>query len=179
MSTIPVFFHEVAIRLRVGLCVLLLQGWPTIQKPRTHFLLCCSKEPDHTHGRTWRTKPHLFLTHEHICLARFIANITHRQDNDRTLQGICSYACYLMRLLVYNYVRAAWNWAKSRMWLVSRRLAISVLLYSLSAQNENELAIECILICNSKLQALLLKCSKCKWRCYKSNCWYFKYIYLP
>jgi len=44
----------------------------------------------------------------HIYWARFIANITnHQQDNDRTLQGIYCYACYLMGLLVYNYVRAA------------------------------------------------------------------------
>jgi len=35
MSTIPVFY-EVAIRLEV--CVLLLQGWPTSQRPRATFL---------------------------------------------------------------------------------------------------------------------------------------------
>jgi len=35
MSTIPVFF-VVAIRLEV--CVLLLKGWPTSQKPRATYL---------------------------------------------------------------------------------------------------------------------------------------------
>jgi len=33
-------------------------------------------------------------------------------------------------------------------------------LYSVSAQNENELVFECILTCYDKLQPLLLKCSK-------------------
>jgi len=65
---------------------------------------------------------------------------------------------------LYNYVRAAWNRAKSCMWLTSRRLATSVLLYSVLA--ENELVFECILICYSKLQALLLlKYSKLEWWC--------------
>jgi len=32
-----------------------------------------------------------------------IVNITHYQhDNDRTLQGIYCYACYLVGLLLYN-----------------------------------------------------------------------------
>jgi len=51
------------------------------------------------------------------------------------------------------------------MWLASRGLATLVLLYSVSAQNENELVFECILTCYSKLQALLMKCSKFGWWC--------------
>jgi len=49
--------------------------------------------------------------------------------------------------------------------LASRGLATSVLLYSVSAQNENELEWECILTCYSKLQALLVKRSKFDWWC--------------
>jgi len=48
MSTIPVFFYEVAIRLEV--CVLLLQGLPTSLRPRVTFLTVLQKEPHHTHG---------------------------------------------------------------------------------------------------------------------------------
>jgi len=66
---------------------------------------------------------------------------------------------------------------KSRMWLTSHGLATPVLLYSVSAQNENELVFECILTCYSKPQALLLKCSKFEWWCW-SNCWFFRYLYL-
>jgi len=46
------------------------------------------------------------------------------------------------------------------MWLAGLGLATSLLLYLVSAQNENELVFECILTCYDKLQALLLKCSK-------------------
>jgi len=39
-------------------------------------------------------------SHTYFCLARFIVNITHHQcDNDRTLQAIYSYACYVVGLL--------------------------------------------------------------------------------
>jgi len=49
----------------------------------------------------------IFYSYTYFCLARFIVSITHHQhDNNRTLQGIY---CYLVGLLVYNYVRAAWN----------------------------------------------------------------------
>ena len=80
------------------------------------------------------------LTHTLLLDLLWISH--HQQDNDRTLQGIYCNACYLVGLLVYNYLRAAWNWAKRRMWLTSRRLAILVLLHWVSAQNENELVIE-------------------------------------
>jgi len=49
--------------------------------------------------------------------------------------------------LVYNYVKAAWNWANSRMRLASRGLAAPVLLYWVSAQNENEFVLECNVTC--------------------------------
>ena len=39
----------------------------------------------------------------------------------------------------------------------------SAILYSVSEQNENEPVLECILTCYSKLQDLLLKCSKFEW----------------
>jgi len=42
----------------------------------------------------------------------------------------------------------------------SRGLATHVLLYSVSAQNENELVFDCVLTCYSKLQVLRLNCSK-------------------
>jgi len=45
------------------------------------------------------------------------------------------------------------------------RLATPVLLCSAAAQNENELVFECILTSYSKLQALLLMCSKFEWWC--------------
>jgi len=70
-------------------------------------------------------------SHAYFCLAKFFVNVTHHQhDNNRTLQGIHCYACYLVGFLVCNYIiiRAVWNWAKSRMWLARRRLATAVLL---------------------------------------------------
>jgi len=36
----------------------------------------------------------------YLCSARFIVNITHQHDNNRTLQAIYCYACYLVGLLV-------------------------------------------------------------------------------
>jgi len=171
----------VAIRLEV--CVLLLQGWPTSQKPRATFLTVLQQRTiSHTWAHMKNITPSLPHPRTHICIARFIANITHhQQDNDRTLQGIYCYAWYLVGLLIYNYVRVAWNWAKSRMWLVSRylvglliynyvrvawnwaksrmwlesRLTTSVLLYSVSALNENELVFECI------LNFVTVNCSVC------------------
>jgi len=47
MSTIPVFFCEVAIRLEV--CVLSLQGCEPVKDQEPPFLLCYRKEPHHTH----------------------------------------------------------------------------------------------------------------------------------
>ena len=143
-----------AIRLEV--CVLLLQGWPTSQKPRATFLTVLQQRTiSHTWAHMKNITPSLPHPRTHICIARFIANITHhQQDNDRTLQGIYCYAWYLVGLLIYNYVRVAWNWAKSRMWLESR-LTTSVLLYSVSALNENELVFECI------LNFVTVNCSVC------------------
>ena len=96
--------------------------------------------------------PALPHSHTYFWWARLILNITHhKHDNNRTLQGVyCNcYACYLVGLLVYNYLKDAWNWAKSRMWLARCRLATAMLFYSVSAQNENELVFECILTCYS------------------------------
>jgi len=47
----------------------------------------------YTHGHTWKL-PHPFLNHTHTSV-----NITHQHDNDRTLQAIYCYACYLEGLL--------------------------------------------------------------------------------
>jgi len=50
--------------------------------------------------------PHILAYDIYFCLARFIVNITHHQyNNNRILQGIYCYACYLMGHLVYNYVK--------------------------------------------------------------------------
>jgi len=55
------------------------------------------------------------------------------------------------------------------------RLATPMLMHSVSAQNENELVFACILTCYSKLQALLWKCSKFEWWCWR-NCWFLRYF---
>ena len=69
-------------------------------------------------------------SHAYFCWPRFIVNITHHQhSNDRTLQGIHCYVCYLVWLLICNYVIAAWNWAKSYMWLARHGLVTAVLLH--------------------------------------------------
>ena len=96
-----------------------LQGWPTTQRPRATFVAVLQQRAI---SYTWgHMNPSLPNSHTYFCLARFNVNITHHQpDNDRTSQGIYCYACYLVGLLVYNYVRAAWNWVKNRMWLASR-----------------------------------------------------------
>jgi len=131
---------------------------------KSHISYCVTAKSHIIHMGAHEEQPHLFLTHTHLCLARFIANLTHRQqDNYRTLQGIYCYVRYLVVLLVYLCKRCICmklGQVKSRMWLTSHRLATLVLLYSVSAQNENELVFKCILICYNKLQALLLKCSK-------------------
>jgi len=50
---------------------------------------------------TYELNP-IFYSHTYFCLPGFIVNITHHQhDNNRTLQGIYCYACYLVGLLVY------------------------------------------------------------------------------
>ena len=38
-------------------------------------------------------------SHAYLCSARFIVNVTHQNDNDRNLQAIYCYACYLVGLL--------------------------------------------------------------------------------
>ena len=90
--------------LELGRCVLLLlQGWPTSQRVTATFLTVFQQNATcdvHLYGHTWRTV-------STFCLARlrFIVNITHHQhDNNKTLQGIYCYACYLVRLLIYNYI---------------------------------------------------------------------------
>ena len=62
-------------------------------------LLCYRKESHHTHGHTW-TSPLFLHSHTYLCSARFIVNITHQHNNDRTLQAVYCYACYLVGLLV-------------------------------------------------------------------------------
>ena len=105
----PCVFYEVAIRLEV--CALLLQGWPTSQRPWAIFLpVSYSKEPHHTHGNTWTNA--ISSSHTYFCWARSIVNIRHHQhDSDKTSQCIYCYACCLVGCLVYNCKRAAWNWA--------------------------------------------------------------------
>jgi len=131
----PCAFYEVAIRLEV--CVLLLQGWPTSQRPTATFLTVLQERAASctwwAHMNVTPSLPHL---RTYFCLARFSVNITHYQhDNDRTSQAFV--LCLLF--IGTSALRASWNWAMSCMWLVSRGLATPVLLYSVSAQNENEL----------------------------------------
>ena len=38
--------------------------------------------------------------HTYLYLVRFIVNITHQHDNNKTLQGIYCYECYLLGLTV-------------------------------------------------------------------------------
>jgi len=47
--------------------------------------------------------PSLPHSNTYLGLARFIVNITHQHDNDRTLQGIYCYACYLVELLIITW----------------------------------------------------------------------------
>jgi len=95
----PRVFYEVAIHLAV--CVLLLQGLPTTQRPRDTFLTVLQQRATSygwwAHMKVTPSLPHL---HTYFCSTRFIVNITHHQhDNDRNLQVIDSYACYLVWLL--------------------------------------------------------------------------------
>ena len=143
---------------------LAIVGVANQSETKSHIPYCVTAKRHIMHMGTWahmNITPSLPHSHTYFCLARFIVNITHHHhDNDRTLQRIYCYVCDLVGVLVYTYVSPAWNWTKSHMWLASRWLAIPVLLYSVRAQNENELALECFLTHYSKLQALRLKCSK-------------------
>jgi len=97
----------VAIRLEV--CVLLLQGPPTSQRPRTTFLTVLPRRAtSYTQMGTHEHHP-ISSSHTYFCLARFIVNITHQHDNDRTLKAIYCCACYFVGFLVYNYIKASWN----------------------------------------------------------------------
>jgi len=88
----------VAICLEV--CVLLFLGWPTSQRPRATFLIVLpQRATSYAWAHTNITSP-LRRSHAYLCLARFIVNITHQHDIDRTLQGIYCYACCLLGLMV-------------------------------------------------------------------------------
>ena len=135
-----------AIRLEV--CVLLCQGWPTSQRPRATFLTVLQQRATSYIWAHMNITPSLPHSHTYFFIATFIVNITHHQhDNDRTLQGIYCYACYLVGRLVWVIItQNLHETGQSRM---------------VAAQNV--LVFECILTCCSKLQALHLKCSKFKW----------------
>ena len=90
-------------------------------------------------------------------------------------QGVYCYACCLVGLMVITkepHETGQWAVCSTR---AIHGLINPVLLYSVLAQNENELVFECISTCYSILQNLLLK--KFEWWWW-SNCWFFRYIYL-
>ena len=102
-----------------------------------------------THEHPRISSLHTYLWY--LCSARFIVNITHQHDNGRILQAVYSWSvlskctlrsswtkpklwlceslsyqlCMLFSATSGNYVRAAWNRAKSRIPLANRRLVNS------------------------------------------------------
>jgi len=59
--------------------------------------------PQRATSYTWahmNITPSLPHSNTYLCLAKFIVNITHQHDKDRTLQAIYCYACYLLGLLI-------------------------------------------------------------------------------
>jgi len=84
----PCVFYEVAIRVEV--CVLLLQGLPTSQRPRITFLTVLQERvASYTWWAHMNVTPSLPHLRTYFCLARFIVNVTHHEHgNDETLQGI-------------------------------------------------------------------------------------------
>jgi len=55
---------------------------------------------NHIHMGTYMNFIQIFFSLKYIPLLKFIVNITHQHDNDKTLQAIICYAHYLMGLLV-------------------------------------------------------------------------------
>jgi len=98
-----------------------MQGWPASHRPRATFPTVLLQRATSYTWANMNITPSLPNSHTHLCSDRFITNITHQHDNDRTLQAINCYAWYLVGLLG-NYW-AARNRAKSRMRLVCRGLA--------------------------------------------------------
>jgi len=116
--------------IKYSVLILYVRSCQPVTDQQLHFLLCNRKEPYHTRGHTW-TSPHLFPTKTRtFASATFIVNITHQHDKDRTLQGI--YSRHLLLYMLFsgtygNYLRAAWNRAKSHMRLSSHGLITPVL----------------------------------------------------
>jgi len=77
------------------------QGWPTNQIPRVCQISsdCVIAMSHIIHMGIHEHHPISYL-YTYLCSARFIVNVTHQHDSDRTLQGICCFACYLVGLLV-------------------------------------------------------------------------------
>jgi len=106
------------------------KGWSTSLRSRAPFLAVL---PQRATSYTWahmNITPSLPRSHTYICSARFIVNITHEHDNDRNLQAVYCYACYVVgppTFKVNNWykccdlytnkygicIRATWNVAKS------------------------------------------------------------------
>jgi len=97
---------------KYNVLILYARGGQPTRDQQPHFL-CYRKEPHHTRGHTWRP-PHLSL--KHVPLLSYIYCKYHTQhDKDRILEDIYFYACYSILWDFRNYVRAAWNRAKSHM----------------------------------------------------------------
>ena len=144
----PCVLYEVAIHLEV--CVLLLPGLPTSQRPRATFL--AKSHIIHMMGTHERNPITSSLTH--ILLLSYI----YCKYHTRQWQNFTSHLFLCLLFSGTSILRATWNWAMSHMWLTSRGLATPVLLYSVSAQNENEL----VQYLNA-FQLVTVNCKLCFW----------------
>jgi len=88
---------------------LAIAGVANQSETKNHISYCVTTKSQiiHTHMGTHEHHP-ISSSHTYFCLARFIVNITHQHDNDRTLKAIYC-ACYFVGFLVYNYIKASWN----------------------------------------------------------------------
>jgi len=67
---------------------------------KSHISYCVTAKSHIIHTGTHEHQPSFPHSHTYLSSAKFIENITHQHDNDRTLKAVCCYACYLVRLLV-------------------------------------------------------------------------------
>jgi len=183
----PCVLYEVAIRLDLEVCVLFLLGWPTSQRPRATFLTVLQQRATSytwAHMNVNSSLPHSHMTY--FCLATFICKYhtppTWQWQNFTRHLLLCMLFSGTSGNGVYNYARAARNWAKSCMWLTSHGLAIPVLFYCIQCQHKMKM--------NSNLHSiwmhldlLSVNCKLCFWsvkfeRWCWSSCWFFRYFYL-
>ena len=157
-------------------CVLLLQGWPTSQRPsKSHNSYCVTAVSHIIHMTHMSITPSLPCSHIYLCLDRFIVHITHQHGNDRTLQIIYCYACFSGTY--GNYIRAAWNQAMSIMRLASRTASCPPLCYCIQCRCKMKMTLY--------LNALQQTASSA-FEVFKiwvmigavTHCWFFTYFYL-